>query len=702
METCHLSALLYDMMLKLAGSEEKVTMKRTEMDVCDYLHNQMTPFSIQKRTVGSFKEGLRLQGSDMDAFYFWSDHRVILDLADAPSYDHATEAVILMEYQEHIPGTVYLRVLYMHPINKIMTSCIQKKFHTYVSNKLFLENVKRIYHGHNVTIHGPCQTNKVLDHEFDSVYGFVSRKWPQQTSDWIARCLKYGWPKKQIVESITSSGCDFVPVGSRQSRQNNDPNLDLEWRLSFVQAEQALVRAMNHVQLLCYVSLKVFLTDFKKDVVEDEKLLCSYFLKNAMFWCIQTDPTYKWTRETFFQSFWKCFKLLLQWIYTGYCPNFFIPQNNLFVCRIVGANQDKLFTQMYSIYCSGEKYLAQCSSLQKVMNPLANPLPWEFSEYKKDIAIYHSMYGINGLLNLEIIYDWKSLYKICRMDVSKMSNIEQILIFRHVINLYHQIALVEQSCCTCKTKCSRNRHTYVTHKKVGVRLLKLTSKFGFACDPLYLALFYYIDGRFRQSLNILEDTMPKLNHEYFFYWHEYGNEQAYAREMFGKPMSVKMKAAMVYDISILLSIKLSELEMEMSTNKKSKLRRCFLISPFVFLHFLTFLCHHRLGSPLAARSLWELHNLVHSNNSRYIIKYSKDIAWDILGICHHLSGNIDQSLLAYYTSLLQPNFHFITEAVKTKILLLQIELQSKGAGWLGPFLDYINIYIWNFPFTGIT
>lgn len=184
--------------------------------------------------------------------------------------------------------------------------------------------------------------------------------------------------------------------------------------------------------------------------------------------------------------------------------------------------------------------------------------------------------------------------------------------------------------------------------------------------------------------------MPKLNHEYFFYWNEYGNEQAYAREMFGKPMSVKMKAVMVYDISIRLSIKLSELEMEMSSNKKSKLRRCFLISPFVFLHFLTFLCHHRLGSPLAARSLWKLHNLVHSNKSRYINKNSKDIAWDILGICHHLSGNIGQALLAYYTSLQQPIFHFIPEVVKTKILLLQIELQSKGARWLGPFLDYIN------------
>lgn len=70
MKTCHLSALLYDTMLKLAGSEEKITMKRTEMDVCDYLHNQMTPFSVRQRTVGSYKEGSGLYSSDMDAFSF--------------------------------------------------------------------------------------------------------------------------------------------------------------------------------------------------------------------------------------------------------------------------------------------------------------------------------------------------------------------------------------------------------------------------------------------------------------------------------------------------------------------------------------------------------------------------------------------------------------------------------------------------------
>lgn len=121
------------------------------------------------------------------------------------------------------------------------------------------------------------------------------------------------------------------------------------------------MRAMNHSQFLCYALLKIFLKEvLNKDAKEEEKFLCSYFLKTAMFWCIQTDPTYKWSRESFFQGFWKCYMLLLQWVYTGYYPNFFIPQNNLFVCKIVGADQERLFTQMYDLFCSGERCLAKC------------------------------------------------------------------------------------------------------------------------------------------------------------------------------------------------------------------------------------------------------------------------------------------------------------------------------------------------------
>lgn len=123
-----------------------------------------------------------------------------------------------------------------------------------------------------------------------------------------------------------------------------------------------------------------------------------------MFWCIQTDPEYDWSKENFFECFWKCYKVLLKWGYSGYCPNFFIPQNNLFVYKIFGVDQERLFTQMYNLYCSKEKCLALAPSLQKnVETYIANPQKFsetlQFDEYTRDVVIYDAMNSINGLQN---------------------------------------------------------------------------------------------------------------------------------------------------------------------------------------------------------------------------------------------------------------------------------------------------------------
>lgn len=92
-----------------------------------------------------------------------------------------------------------------------------------------------------------------------------------------------------------------------------------------------------------------------------------------MFWCIQTDPGYEWSEENFFECFWKCYKLPLSWVYAGYCPNFFIPQNNLFVCKIEGADQEKLFTEMYDHYCTGKQCLSSITVLQEALGYGATP-----------------------------------------------------------------------------------------------------------------------------------------------------------------------------------------------------------------------------------------------------------------------------------------------------------------------------------------
>lgn len=108
-------------------------------------------------------------------------------------------------------------------------------------------------------------------------------------------------------------------------------------------------------------------------------------------------------------------------IYTGYCLSFFIPQkNNLFVCKIVEADQDRLFTQFVRFYCSWQQCLAQSSSLwtnimKYIANPEETPTEVQFNEYSHDFVNFYAMNEINGLLNQEIWFDLNS--KVCRINL---------------------------------------------------------------------------------------------------------------------------------------------------------------------------------------------------------------------------------------------------------------------------------------------
>lgn len=48
-----------------------------------------------------------------------------------------------------------------------------------------------------------------------------------------------------------------MPIGSKRESDENE----LEWRLSFSQAEQKIVYTMNHSRFMCYGVLKIFLKE---------------------------------------------------------------------------------------------------------------------------------------------------------------------------------------------------------------------------------------------------------------------------------------------------------------------------------------------------------------------------------------------------------------------------------------------------------
>lgn len=191
-------------MLLIVGLKEIIDMNRTQIDVYDYIFNQIYYISncMHRLTAGSMKEGFE-KSSDIDFFHYLKDHNVLWDFTDSENYDKTTTTIILMEYQEDIPGTVYLRLINMHPSNKAITkfSCIKRNSLTYISSKLFLANAESYCH-QKVFQHGPCYYHTFDGETYEYALGLVCRKWPLQTNEWMERCHKSGWPEKQILEKM--------------------------------------------------------------------------------------------------------------------------------------------------------------------------------------------------------------------------------------------------------------------------------------------------------------------------------------------------------------------------------------------------------------------------------------------------------------------------------------------------------------------
>ena len=106
--------------------------------------------------------------------------------------------------------------------------------------------------------------------------------WPRQTTGYIRKFFACGWPSQETLRHIVNEGSNVVPISSKAPHFSEAA--DREWRISFSLAEKTLIHAMNHHQFLCYGLLKMFLNEVIKKTVGIEDLLCSYFLKTAMFW----------------------------------------------------------------------------------------------------------------------------------------------------------------------------------------------------------------------------------------------------------------------------------------------------------------------------------------------------------------------------------------------------------------------------------
>ncbi|XP_056016241.1 uncharacterized protein LOC125674609 isoform X2 [Ostrea edulis] len=647
------------------GTSQQVVMRRDVVGINEMVRNKAIK-SSQNMTLlsGSDREGFRMKGSDIDFMYWSNNDRVIWDLSQRQFYNVHRHSLILSVSSESPPGFTLLQLLTPRAERGVISALVTINGGLYISSTKYREitcsNVVP-----NSTVHGPCGSGVLAGFlEYDTAFCFACDFWPPSASSWIDRC--HTWPQPQVVRDIVRSGCHFVAIGHKLG--NHESN---EWRISFSQAEQNLVYSMNHCQFLTYGLLKLFLKEvINNGVGDDEKLLCSYHMKTAVFWMIQQNKIPNWCPQNLLKCFWYCFKLILKWVYEGVCPNFFIPENNMFLSNIHGEAQNRLFVRLYGFYEKGLASLLHSPSLRSyIVKVLYNPRlricteeQTLVSETEFDSEMFSEIFHNNSLLSSDLYPIMKYLNTVEQLTFSPLTQYQVVMLQVLTASVLNSAAFILQNM-YCST--TENKLMYIADR-MSCHMLKLTAKFGFISDRLYIAMYYYKTLRYTEALSVIEMTKVNLAQSYVMYDTTVDAER-YTEAVGGQSWSTKSRHAVARDIKLENNIiYINELMTEQGVSLQNRIGKMY-IPPLVVLHMMEFLCYRHIDTVRAQTALNDLQVLVHHDQGVYVGVLLRDISWHILGICQQISGNLQAARYSYQQSLRQFPFHEIQSATLMRI-----------------------------------
>ncbi|XP_052710053.1 uncharacterized protein LOC128184554 [Crassostrea angulata] len=646
------------------GTPQQVASRRDIRDIAEMLmYSEMLNRRFTVMLSGSDREGFRLSGSDLDYMRWPNNHRVIWDFSQVQFYNTQEHALILCDSSDSPPGFTLLWLPLEGASTTVMSACVRMNGMLYISSSKYREVTCSIFFSDS-TPHGPCSSGSHGGVECDHALCFISDFWPPSASSWIDRCQS--WPPPHVVNDIIRNGCHFVAIGHKLGNHT-----DNEWRISFSQAEYKLVYSMNHTQFLTYGLLKLFLKEIiNKRLRDGDKLLCSYHMKTAVFWAIQQNALPYWHPKNILVAFWVCFKLLLKWVYEGNCPNFFIPENNMFLNNIYGEAQRTLFTQLYTLYEKGISLLLHSPSINSyIINVLCNPRltictveHTLISEVELDTDIFNEI-SINdsiGSVDLRICRNY--LHAVEESIGLPLTQYHNVMLRKLTATVLQRTAFMLHN---LYTNTGSNKQLYIVDK-MACHMLKIAARFGCVSDMLYIAMYYYKTFRYRDALSVIDITKVKLAQPYLMYGSHVDRER-YTEAVGGQSLSTKMRQAVAQDIKLPNEIfHINELMPEQQSSTQNSWPLLY-IPPLVLLYMLEFLCSRHVDTLRAQSALDDLQALVHHDQGELIHVHLRDISWEILGICQQITGNLQAALYSYQQSLGQDPFNEIQTATRQRI-----------------------------------
>ncbi|KAL3859413.1 hypothetical protein ACJMK2_009636 [Sinanodonta woodiana] len=295
------------------GSQAEATTTlglRSDLDVVCYLNYETTLVDLQSWKPGSVA------------------YLMIMDDITPPGY------LKLQPVRDTLPVPVYNIQTERLMLDRHGRSCLSNN-NIFVKPPTFKE-----HHGPALTI-TESQNYIIISH--DIVPAYRSHSWPYTASEWITRHREHNWPLQETISIIQQSGTLLVPVGHKSS-----PERHLEWRISLSFGEKILVWQFNSSQHKCYVLLKMINKYFIKKRI-GVNVLTSYHWKTCMFYMIETTPSVLWQPHNLLRCIDLCLMKMCFWIEDSNCPNYFIPDENMFLDKVNGPVQRNLSNILHNL-----------------------------------------------------------------------------------------------------------------------------------------------------------------------------------------------------------------------------------------------------------------------------------------------------------------------------------------------------------------
>lgn len=188
-------------------------------------------------------------------------------------------------------------------------------------------------------------------------------------------------------------------------------------------------------------------------------------------------------------------------MYEGLCPNFFIPQNNMFLTKIHGSAQVDLFKKLHGFYEENITFLKISPTIRRVIDVTV------FSNFKINIldvteisknefdAMLLAEIDSNEILfsNLQIFA--KAIQTVKQLIYSTLTEYQIILVQKNTVSILRSAAFILLN---IDKNTNANKLSYISDKK-SRNMLKLVVKFGFLSDIVYIAMYYYKTNRYKEA-----------------------------------------------------------------------------------------------------------------------------------------------------------------------------------------------------------